>query len=66
VETRLRNAAADREARILNSLTEKLGEDRAKEIMASNRAVAEAREEELRQRRIRQRKAYQEKLAKRK
>lgn len=66
VETRLRNAAADREAKILNSLTEKWGEEKAKEIVASNRAIAEAREEKLRKRRIKQRKAYQEKLAKNK
>ena len=60
-ETNLRNAAAEAEARQLNSLTEKFGEEKAKEIMAHNRKVADDRAKKLEARRIKQKAAYQAK-----
>lgn len=43
-EARLREAAAEREGRQLESLTEKFGEERAKEIMENNNKNAQARQ----------------------
>jgi len=53
-ETNSRNVQADKDAEQLKSLTESVGEERAKEIITSNRKVAKDREERLSKRRERQ------------
>lgn len=60
-ETNVRNAAAEAEARQLNFLTEKLGAERANEIMSNNRAVTDARAKKLAERKVKQKAAYQAK-----
>jgi hypothetical protein len=63
-ETNRRNAAADTEARVLNSLIEKYGEESANEIMTNNRKVAEERAAKMAKRRAKQAAAYKAKQSK--
>lgn len=53
-ETDMRNAEADAEAATLSTLIEKVGDDRANEIMTNNRKLAEDRATELTERRAKQ------------
>ena len=53
-ETNVRNAQADADAQRLKDLIESVGEEKAKEMMANNRKVSEAREAKLAARYARQ------------
>lgn len=54
VETDLRNAAVDKEAAVLESLTNSVGEEAAKRIVEGNRKNREARATRLAERRRKQ------------
>lgn len=64
VETNLRYQAAEKDAEILESLTEKYGKEKANKIMTDNAKITAAREENLARRREKRKGAFEDKKKK--